>query len=53
MADILPKLATMAQAAVEVIGLVKSYGRRLAVSDVSLTAARGSITAIVGPNGAG
>jgi ABC-2 type transport system ATP-binding protein len=37
----------------EVQGLSKSYGDRLALSDVSFEAARGELLAVVGPNGAG
>jgi ABC-2 type transport system ATP-binding protein len=39
--------------AVEVTGLVKRYGRTVAVDGLSLRAARGAVTAILGPNGAG
>jgi ABC-2 type transport system ATP-binding protein len=39
--------------AVEISGLVKRYGPLTAVDDLSLTAARGEVTAILGPNGAG
>ncbi len=39
--------------AVEIRGLVKSYGGRAAVAGLSLTADRARVTAILGPNGAG
>jgi ABC-2 type transport system ATP-binding protein len=39
--------------AVEIAGLVKSYGRTVAVADLSLRAERSQVTAILGPNGAG
>jgi branched-chain amino acid transport system ATP-binding protein len=39
--------------AVVVQGLVKSYGGRRVVDALSLTAARGAVTAVLGPNGAG
>jgi ABC-2 type transport system ATP-binding protein len=39
--------------AVEISGLVKRYGAATAVDGLSLTAARGAVTAILGPNGAG
>jgi ABC-2 type transport system ATP-binding protein len=42
-----------AMAAVAVEGLVKHYGRVVAVDDISFTVARGSITGLLGGNGAG
>ncbi len=39
--------------AVDIRGLVKSYGRTRAVADLSMRAERGQITAVLGPNGAG
>jgi ABC-2 type transport system ATP-binding protein len=39
--------------AVEIGGLVKRYGSVTAVDGLTLTAARGAVTAILGPNGAG
>ncbi len=39
--------------AVEITGLVKSYGRVTAVNGLSLRARRAAVTAILGPNGAG
>lgn len=42
--------------AVEVVGLVKRYGRnggRTAVDGLDMTAERGRVTAVLGPNGAG
>ena len=38
---------------IEVEGVSKSYGPARVVDDVSLTIARGGLTAIIGPNGAG
>ena len=43
----------MGDAAVEVRGLVKSYGSARAVDGLSLTVRRGEILALLGPNGAG
>ncbi len=43
----------MAEAAVEIDGLVVRYGRTVAVDGLSLRAPRGSVTAVLGPNGAG
>ena len=43
----------MGDAAVEVRGLVKSYGGARAVDGLSLTVRRGEILALLGPNGAG
>jgi ABC-2 type transport system ATP-binding protein len=39
--------------AVEISGLVKNYGRTTAVAGLSMSAARGQLTAVLGPNGAG
>ncbi|MFF5205412.1 ABC transporter ATP-binding protein [Streptosporangium sp. NPDC000396] len=39
--------------AVEVIDLVKRYGRTTAINGLTLSADRGAVTAILGPNGAG
>jgi ABC-2 type transport system ATP-binding protein len=39
--------------AVEISGLVKSYGRVTAVAGLSMRAERGQVTAVLGPNGAG
>jgi ABC-2 type transport system ATP-binding protein len=39
--------------AVEITGLVKHYGRAVAVAGLSLRAERSQVTAILGPNGAG
>jgi ABC-2 type transport system ATP-binding protein len=39
--------------AVEISGLVKQYGRTVAVAGLSLRAERAQVTAILGPNGAG
>ena len=39
--------------ALEISGLVKNYGRTVAVAGLSLRAERSQVTAILGPNGAG
>ena len=39
--------------AIETIGLSKRYGKRSALSDLSVAVPKGAITALVGPNGAG
>jgi len=39
--------------AIEVRGLVKKYGEKVAVSGIDLTVERGEIFALLGPNGAG
>lgn len=43
----------MTENVLEVTGLSVSYGKVLAVDDVSLTVPRGAIVTIIGPNGAG
>src|SRR4051794_9414514 len=43
----------MAQAAIEVTGLTKAYGKVQAVAGVDLSVAEGEIFALLGPNGAG
>ncbi len=43
----------MSTPAVEISGLIKRYGPVTAVDGLTLTAARGAVTAILGPNGAG
>jgi ABC-2 type transport system ATP-binding protein len=49
-----PRLACVSDApAVEISGLVKNYGRTVAVAGLSMRAERGQITAVLGPNGAG
>jgi len=39
--------------AVAITGLVKRYGAKTAVDELSLTVERGAVTAVLGPNGAG
>ncbi|MEU4831768.1 ABC transporter ATP-binding protein [Streptosporangium sp. NPDC023615] len=39
--------------AVAIVDLVKRYGRTTAIDGLTLTAARGAVTAVLGPNGAG
>src|SRR5450755_5041868 len=49
-----PRLASVGTApAVEIVSLVKNYGRTAAVAGLSLRAGRSEVTAILGPNGAG
>jgi ABC-2 type transport system ATP-binding protein len=48
-----PSPPRTADPAVEVRGLRKSYGRALAVEDVSFTVGAGEIVGILGPNGSG
>ncbi|MBB2915235.1 ABC-2 type transport system ATP-binding protein [Streptosporangium becharense] len=43
----------MESPAVEIVDLVKRYGRTTAVDGLTLSAAHGAVTAILGPNGAG
>ncbi len=43
----------MESPAVEIRDLVKRYGRTTAIDGLTLSAARGAVTAILGPNGAG
>jgi ABC-type multidrug transport system ATPase subunit len=39
--------------ALEVTGLTKRYGSRVALDDVGFEARRGELLAVIGPNGAG
>ena len=48
-----PRLAAVSEPAVVLDGLIKRYGATTAVDGLSLTAARGAVTALLGPNGAG
>ena len=51
--SIAPAVEIRGYPAVEIRGLVKRYGTATAVDELTLTAARGAVTAILGPNGAG
>ncbi|MCC5972537.1 MAG: LPS export ABC transporter ATP-binding protein [Rubellimicrobium sp.] len=44
---------TEGSAGLQVIGLRKSYRKRLVIRDVSLTLGRGEVVALLGPNGSG
>jgi ABC-2 type transport system ATP-binding protein len=46
-------LGNVPEPAVEVTGLVKTYGETAAVAGLDLTAEREQVTAVLGPNGAG
>nr|NAZ38660.1 ABC transporter ATP-binding protein [Acidilobus sp.] len=39
--------------AIEVVGLSKSYGKVVALEDVSLEVREGELVSLLGPNGAG
>ena len=39
--------------AVELVSLIKRYRHTVAVDGLTLTAARGEVTSVLGPNGAG
>ncbi|MFC5820475.1 ABC transporter ATP-binding protein [Nonomuraea sp. NPDC050478] len=43
----------MTSPAVEIVDLVKRYGSTAAIDGLTLSAARGAVTAVLGPNGAG
>ncbi len=45
--------APLAAASLEVVSIAKSYDRRVVLSDVSLSVARGEVMGLLGPNGAG
>ena len=53
--DLVPVTASAAATTPSVVidGVTAGYGRRIALSDVSLTVASGSLLAVIGPNGAG
>ena len=52
-ADGFPATGEVVAPSVIVDGVTAGYGRRTALSDVSLTVAQGSLLAVIGPNGAG
>ncbi|MFP3321220.1 MAG: ATP-binding cassette domain-containing protein, partial [Acidilobus sp.] len=43
----------MSPNAIEVVGLSKSYGKVVALEDVSLEVREGELVSLLGPNGAG
>jgi ABC-2 type transport system ATP-binding protein len=45
--------AVASEHAIEALGLVKRYGAKLALDQVDLEVARGSVCGLLGPNGAG
>src|SRR5580704_9322872 len=45
-------MGTTSRAAIEAVGLTKRYGKTVALRDVSLQATAGTVTALLGPNGA-
>jgi len=51
--DVVVATEESAAPAVVVDGVSASYGRRVALDDVSLTVRKGSLLAVIGPNGAG
>ncbi|HEX3827747.1 MAG TPA: ABC transporter ATP-binding protein [Sporichthyaceae bacterium] len=46
-------MATSIAAPVELVGVTKAFGERIAVADVSFALAAGAVTGFLGPNGAG
>ena len=46
-------MATVATPVLEAEGVVRRFGQRVALRDVSLRAAHGEVVAVIGPNGAG
>jgi ABC-2 type transport system ATP-binding protein len=48
-----PTASATTEPALAATGIVKRFGDRVALEDVSLTAARGELVAVIGPNGAG
>ncbi len=48
-----PPAGALAPPAVRMVGVSAGYGSRVALADVTLTIATGSLMAIIGPNGAG
>src|ERR1700742_1577835 len=51
--DLVTEASTGAGAMIVARGLTKSYGRTVAVEDVSFTVRPGTVTGFLGPNGAG
>jgi ABC-type multidrug transport system ATPase subunit len=46
-------VARTGEAAIEVVGVIKRFGKTTALRGVSFTASAGAVTALLGPNGAG
>ena len=53
MTDIEPKAKKSTEAAIEVKGLVKKYGDRTVLKEISYEIGRGQVAALVGPSGGG
>ena len=51
--DVAMTISTSSQFAIEINGLTKHYGDKVAVAGIDLTVAKGEIFALLGPNGAG
>ena len=51
--DVAMTVSTSSDLAIEINGLIKNYGDKVAVAGIDLTVAKGEIFALLGPNGAG
>ena len=51
--DVAMTISTSSEFAIEINGLTKHYGDKVAVAGIDLTVAKGEIFALLGPNGAG